>query len=85
MSLTPKQFNKLATKEDLKNLKEEMASKKDINKILTAVDGLAKNVQDFQAELVSNQMAHDRMQKYIESLEKRIVKIELRTGIRRIK
>lgn len=48
----------------------------------SAIDGLAKNVQDFQAELASNQMARDRMQKYIESLDKRITKVELKTGIR---
>ena len=83
MTLTPKQFNKLATKDDVGEIKKDLAGVKgDVRKILTAVDGLAKNVQDFQAELASNQIAHDRMQKHIESLEKRIIKIELRTGIR---
>ncbi len=42
MTLTPEQFNLLATKEDLKGIKEEMTTKEDTNKVLTAVDGLAK-------------------------------------------
>jgi len=42
MIIMPKQFNQLATKEDLKDLESRMASKKDMNKILNAVDGLAK-------------------------------------------
>jgi len=86
MVLSPKQFNLLATKKDLKNLRREMVTKKEFDeksdKLLTAIDGLTKKVSDFQAELTSNQTAHDRMQKYIESLDKRVTKIELRTGIR---
>ncbi len=86
MTLTPKQFNMLASKQDLKDLEARLVSKIDFDekfdKLLTAVDGLAKKVNDFQAELASNQTAHDRMQKYIESLDKRITKVELRTGIK---
>lgn len=87
MTLTPKQFNLIATKDDLGNLEEKIDKKMDkkIDRVLNAVDGLAKNVQDFQAELASNQFAHDRMQKYIESLEKRIIRVELKTGIKTIK
>jgi peptidoglycan hydrolase CwlO-like protein len=66
-------LEKTATKDELYGVNSELHS---------AIDGLAKNVKDFQAELASNQTAHDRMQKYIESLDKRITKVELRTGIR---
>jgi hypothetical protein len=82
MPLTIKQFNKLATKDDLEDLRKEMATKEDINKILNVVDGLAKNVNDFQAELASNITAHDRMTKNFESLEKRVIKLEIKAGIK---
>jgi chromosome segregation ATPase len=82
MTLTPKQFNKLATKNDLNKFATKVDLDEKFNKLLSAIDGLSKKVGDFQAELMSNQTAHDRMQKHIESLEKRIIKIELRTGIK---
>lgn len=44
MTLTPEQFNKLATKEDLRNLEERIASKKDMDNILTAVDAVVKKL-----------------------------------------
>ena len=46
MTLTPEQFNKLATKEDLKNLITKDYFDKKIDKILTIVDGIAKNFED---------------------------------------
>ncbi len=94
MTLIPKQFNKLATKddlkglekkidkkfdaayhmfaakEDIKELKREIATKEDINKILTAVDGIAKKHQDFETELAANLGAHDRFETRIARLEK---------------
>ncbi len=83
MTLTPKQFNKIALKEDINRVENKIDKlTDDVSKLTTSVDGLAKRVIDFQAELASNQMAHDRMQKYIESLDKRITKVELRTGIK---
>jgi predicted nucleic acid-binding Zn-ribbon protein len=84
MTLTPKQFNLIATKDDLNTGLNALEKKIDnkIDKVLNAIDGLAKNVQDFQTELASNQGAHDRMQKYIESLEKRVIRIEIKTGLK---
>jgi hypothetical protein len=94
MTLTPKQFNKLvtkddlkglekkmdkkfdaayhmfATKDDIKELKREMATKTDVDKILAAVDGIAKKHQDFEAELAANLGAHDRFEERITKLEK---------------
>lgn len=80
MSLTPEQFSKLVTKEDLKELEERRDDKleKKIDRVLTSVDGLAKSVKDFQAELASNQGAHDRMSGTIENHEIRIKKLEFK-------
>ena len=79
MTITAEQFHKIATKQDLKDLKEGLVSKAEFNEkfdqVLTSVDGLAKNVKDFQTELASNQAAHDRMQG-------NIVKIKERVGLR---
>ena len=61
---------------------ENTATKDELRQLTNTVDGLAKNVKDFQAELASNQSAHDRMQKHIESLDKRLTRVELRTGVR---
>lgn len=81
MSLTPEQFNQLATKDDLnqvknnlKNLEEKTSRDKD--EILTAVDGLAKKFDNFHAELAANQAAHDRFEKSISDLKKRIGELE---------
>jgi hypothetical protein len=58
MTLTPEQFNKLVTKNDLHDAldgyynKQEMDQKFD--QVLTAVDGLAKAVRDMKSEFVSN-------------------------------
>jgi hypothetical protein len=76
MSLTPEQFALLATKEDLKELKETMATKDDFQVILSAVDGLSKNVVKFQQELSSNQGAHDRIQEQVDNHDMRIGKLE---------
>ena len=81
MALTPEQFNKIATKEDLKELKREMATKEDINKILTAVDGIAKKHQDFETEFVSNIGAHDRFEEKFIKTDKRIKVVERKLNI----
>jgi hypothetical protein len=71
MTLTPEQFNIIATKKDLKDMKreitEELGGKFD--QVLNAVDGLAKHVKDFKVEMVSNQAAHDRFETRITKLE----------------
>jgi len=77
MPLTPEQFNKLVTreilKEDLKELEEKIGTKIDnkINQVLTAVDGIAKKHEDFKIELAANQGAHDRFEERIKGLEKK--------------
>ena len=47
-----------------------------MKKILTSVDGLAKKVVDFQAELASNQGAHDRFENKFISTDKRLSALE---------
>jgi tetrahydromethanopterin S-methyltransferase subunit G len=76
MTLTPEQFNKLATKEDLKKFytKNEMDEKFD--KVLTAVDGVAKKLENIETELLSNQVAHDRFENRFVIIEKRLDKVE---------
>jgi len=49
MSLTPEQFNKLATKDEFNDLKTEVREvKNDVRRILTGVDGLAKKLDDIE-------------------------------------
>lgn len=73
MSLTPEQFNKLVTKEDLRDLEERLDAKidKKIDIILTAVDGIAKKHKDFDTELAANQGAHDRFEARLNGLERK--------------
>ncbi len=80
MTLTPEQFNLLATKDDLIELKERIDEKidKKIDKVLTAVDDIATQLKISKEEKASNQGAHDRMQKGIDKHEIRIKKLELR-------
>ena len=52
MTLMSEQFNLLATKDDLKDFEDKMATKIDV--VLTAVDGLAKKFDNFNAEMAAN-------------------------------
>jgi hypothetical protein len=71
MALTPEQFNKLVTKDDLKELTEKVDLLGDgMGKLLTAVDGLAKKVDDIEHAFVSNIAAHDRFEERIIRIEK---------------
>lgn len=82
MTLSPEQFNKLVTKEDLRELEERLDEKmeKRIDRVLTSVDGLAKSVKDFKVKMASNQGAHDRFQEKINDHGARIKKLELKTA-----
>ena len=76
MTLTPEQFNKLVTKEDLKDLATKIEMNEKFDQVLTAVDNLAKSVKDFQTELAANQGAHDRMSETLDNHEVRLKKLE---------
>lgn len=81
MNLTPEQFNKISTKEDIKESVKESEERmtKKLDEILTAVDGMTKTFEDHETEHTANQGAHDRMQKNINSNSKRINNLELKT------
>jgi len=72
MPLTPEQFNKLATKEDLKNFvtKDEMQNVR--SDILGAVDAVMHKLDDIEHAFVSNQAAHDRFESRLERIEKHL-------------
>ena len=74
MTLTSEQFNLLATKDDLRDFEDKMATKIDV--VLTAVDGLAKKFDNFSAEMAANQAAHDRYEEAITNLKSRISALE---------
>ena len=78
MTLSPEQFAKISTKEDLAELEEKMDHKMDqkIDKVLNAVDGLAKKFDNFHAEMAANQAAHDRFEESIAELKKRVGQLE---------
>lgn len=69
MSLTPEQFNLLATKDDIKDFvtKDDLQEVK--NDILSAIDGLAKNVKDMKEEQAFNMATHDRFEERISKVE----------------
>lgn len=72
MTLTPEQFNKLATKEDLKDFvtKTELTGAK--SEILGAVDSVMKKLDDIEHAFVSNMAAHDRFEKRLTRIEKHL-------------
>ncbi len=72
MTLTPEQFNKMATKEDLVNLasKDELQEMK--NEILSAIDGLARNMNNVNSDRAANMAAHDRFEGRITVIEKKL-------------
>ena len=76
MPLTPEQFNKLVTKDYLEEKLENLATKEDANKILTAVDGIVHKHQSFEVEMAANLGAHDRLNKKIDGHEIRLKKLE---------
>lgn len=76
MALTPEQFNKLATKQDLENLVTKDDLDKRIDKVLTAVDGITKKFETAEIEKLSNQVAHDRFEERITNTEQRIKSFE---------
>lgn len=74
MTLTPEQFNILATKDDLKIFEEKIDQKisEKIDVVLNAIDALAKKHTDHESEHVANIGVHDRMQEDIDECRKKI-------------
>ena len=79
MTTSIEQFNKLITRDEFNEKWEEVATKDDINMILTAIDGLAKKTEISEQERFMNQSAHDRFQNKLDNHEVRINKLEKQT------
>ena len=73
MTLTPEQFNKLATKDDLSSFKQEikgsMVTKQEFHNVM---DVVIKKLDDIEHAFVSNQAAHDRLENRLERIEKHL-------------
>ncbi|OGF27670.1 hypothetical protein A2303_00375 [Candidatus Falkowbacteria bacterium RIFOXYB2_FULL_47_14] len=73
MTLTPEQFNKLATKDEFNELSNDLKDvKKGVGQLLTAMDAQRKKLDDIEHAFVSNQAAHDRFEKRLERIEKQL-------------
>lgn len=72
MSLTPKQFNLLATKEDLNELRQEMTTKKEHNEVMNTLDAVMVKLDNIEHAFVSNLAAHDRFEERISRLENHV-------------
>lgn len=81
MTLTPEQFNKLATKEDLKDFYTKSELDVKLDKILNAIDGLTKKVEVFQSELSADRNAHDRVDAELSAHDMRIGVVEKKLQI----
>ena len=66
MTLSLKQFNKLATKEEMDNFRQEIAgsmvTKQEFHNIM---DAAIKKLDNIEHNFFSNQVAHDRFEKRI--------------------
>jgi hypothetical protein len=83
MTLTPEQFNKLVTKDEFNEFKDEMLEiKSDVKKILSSMDTQAKVLSDIKEEQSAGIGAHDRFQENIDDHEKRIKTVELASKIK---
>jgi DNA repair ATPase RecN len=80
MALTPQQFSKLVTKHDLKDALSDYATRNEFNEkfdsVLTAVDGLAKKMDNFSAEMAASRGALDRHDEAIADLKTRVRVLE---------
>ncbi len=73
MTLTPEQFNKLATKDDLKNLEQKVDGlAENVSYLVTAVDGIVHEMKNINSELTANIGAHDRFEDRITKIEKKL-------------
>ena len=77
MTLTPEQFNKITTKDQFDELKDEIIDiKKNVKKILNSVDSIVVKHQENDAERTANIGAHDRIEEDIAKTNKRVTIIE---------
>ncbi|MBU4216324.1 hypothetical protein L6270_02035 [Candidatus Parcubacteria bacterium] len=73
MSLTPEQFNKLATKKDFDDLEQRIDEKfLDKKEFHSVMDAVVKKLDNIEHAFVSNQAAHDRFEQRISRIEKKL-------------
>lgn len=72
MTLTPEQFNLIATKEDLKEFAKSAEIQQMKNEILSSNDKLSKKLDNIEHAFVSNLAAHDRFEKRLIRIEKHL-------------
>lgn len=72
MTLSPEQFNKLVTKDDLKDYPARNELNEKFDQVLNAVDHVSKKLDDIEHAFVSNQAAHDRFEKRIARIEEHL-------------
>jgi len=76
MTLTPEQFNLLATKEDLNNAVNGLVSKEEFDEkfegLLEVLDAVVKKLDNIEHSFVSNMAAHDRFETRITRVEKHL-------------
>jgi len=66
-------FDKLLAKQlTMEDALKETANKKDVRKILDAVDSIAKKHEDFETEFTFNRKAHDRIQKDVNEVRRHV-------------
>lgn len=70
MELSPEQFNKLVTKDEFYEFKEDMDEK--MNIMISMLEKNSTKEKDHDMEHVSNIAAHDRFQKEIEQIKTQI-------------
>jgi len=76
MTLTPEQFNLLATKEDLNNAVDGLVTKTEFsefkNDFYNNMDRIVKKLDNIEHAFVSNMAAHDRFETRISTIETRL-------------
>ncbi len=69
MTITPEQFNQLATKDDLKDFVTKDYLDKRMDQVLNAVDGIAGQLDGIRQESKMDKVAHNRMQGEINQIK----------------
>lgn len=78
MTITPEQFNKLLTKEDLKEFASKLEFKEYIDKVMGKLNAIMVKLDNIEHAFVSNLAAHGRF-------EERISRIENHLGFNQLK
>ncbi|KKR21049.1 MAG: hypothetical protein UT48_C0015G0010 [Parcubacteria group bacterium GW2011_GWE2_39_37] len=80
MTLTPEEFNKIPSKEDLNRLEEKVEKiEEKINTVMDVLDGISNKLDVISQEATSNIAAHDRMSEELDNHDLRIKNLELKT------